>query len=106
QDMGLSSAAIQKDDLTHHQSSNLFWINTGAGATLMLLVAALGPAIAWFFGQEEVKWVTIATSSTFLLGGLGAQHSALLRRAMRFTSLAWVRVASAGIGVVVSIVSA
>ena len=31
-DLGLSTAVIQRQSLTHEQSSTLFWINVGAGA--------------------------------------------------------------------------
>lgn len=38
-DLGLSSAAIQKKDLTRSQQSNLFWLNVAMGAVLTALVA-------------------------------------------------------------------
>src|ERR1700680_1118219 len=45
-DFGLSSAAIQRADVTEEQISTLFWINLLVGALLGLLLFALAPAVA------------------------------------------------------------
>jgi PST family polysaccharide transporter len=83
-DLGLSSAAIQKKDLTDAQQSNLFWLNVAMGAALTVLVAAAAPLVAWFYGKAELASITLALSLTFLIGSLGAQHSARLIRDMQF----------------------
>lgn len=83
-DLGLSSATVQKKNLTHAQSSNLFWINVLTGGLLTLLVALSSPLVAWFYGKPELFWVTIALSSNFLISSLSAQHDARLVRAMQF----------------------
>jgi PST family polysaccharide transporter len=83
-DLGLSSAAIQKKELTHPQQSNLFWLNVGMGLALTILVAALAPLVARFYGRPELTHVTMALSFTFLLGSLSTQHGARLVREMQF----------------------
>jgi len=83
-DLGLSSAAIQKKDLTDAQQSNLFWLNVAMGAALTAIVAAASPLVAWFYGRPELVPVTIALSFGFLIGSLGAQHTARLTRDMQF----------------------
>ena len=45
-DLGLSSVAIQRSSLSSLDTTNLFWINLGAGCILAVVVAALGPASA------------------------------------------------------------
>src|SRR6185437_3228840 len=50
---GLSSATIQKSDITHAQVSALFWINAGVGAVLAAGLFLAAPAIANFYGQPE-----------------------------------------------------
>lgn len=42
-DFGLSSAAVRAKTLSHGESSNLFWINTGIGALLGLILIAISP---------------------------------------------------------------
>src|ERR1700719_3705611 len=48
-DFGLSSAAIQRANVTEEQMSTLFWINILVGAVLGLIAVALAPAIAAFY---------------------------------------------------------
>ncbi|MBU6409997.1 MAG: lipopolysaccharide biosynthesis protein, partial [Verrucomicrobia bacterium] len=102
-DMGLSSASIQRKELTHAQVSALFWINVLAGAALTVVLAATAPLMVWFFHRPEVLWVTVALSTTFVIGSLGIQHTALLNRDMRFRDLAVIRVASLAAGLLCAI---
>lgn len=83
-DLGLSAAAIQRKDLTADQQSNLFWLNIIVGAILTLLISAISPLVVWFYGREELLWVTIALSLNFVISSVGAQHSAHIIREMKF----------------------
>jgi len=87
-DLGLSAPTIQNDDLTEDQLSWLFWVNLAAGTALTVAVALCSPLVAWFYGREELVWITIALSPVFLVGSFGAQSAALLIRDMRFGRLA------------------
>jgi O-antigen/teichoic acid export membrane protein len=93
-DFGLSSAAIQRADVTEQQTSTLFWINVLVGAMLAVLAAALAPVVSTFYHEPRLLWVTIVVATGFLINGAGVQHSALLQRQMRFTALAVIDVAS------------
>lgn len=87
-DLGLSEATIQRPEITHDQVSALFWINVGIGLTLTLIMMALAPFLSWFYHEPRLTAVTLVVSLTFIVGGLRVQHDALLRRQMRFASLA------------------
>ena len=87
QDAGLSTATVQRQEITHAQVSNLFWVNVGVGAVITLLVAALAPAVAWFYHEPRLIGITLVLSSTFLLASLAAQNVALLNRQMRFSAI-------------------
>jgi len=102
-DLGLSEATIQRQEISHHQVSTLFWINVAIGMTLMLVTVALGPALAWFYRESRLKDITFLVSLTFLIGGLRVQHDALLRRQMRYVSLAIRDVAAYALAVPVAI---
>jgi PST family polysaccharide transporter len=86
-DLGFGMVTVQRKDITKAQVSALFWINAAAGAILAAAVAALAPAIAWFYGEPRLSGITVALSSVFLLSGLAVQHRALLQRQMRFRAL-------------------
>jgi PST family polysaccharide transporter len=83
-DLGLSSAAVQQRSLTGAQQSNLFWVNVAVGGALTLAVASAAPLVSRFYGRPELLWVTVALSTSFLIGGVATQSGALLVRDMRF----------------------
>jgi len=105
-DLGLSEATIQQPEISHSQVSTLFWINAAIGLTLTSITAALAPVFAWFYHEPRLKDITLLVSLTFLIGGLRVQHDALLRRQMRFKSLAIRDVASYLLAVPVAITMA
>ncbi len=105
-DAGLSMATVQQAQINHRQISTLFWFNLGLSLLLMLVVIALAPGVAWFYGEPQLLLVTIALGAMFPLGGLTIQHGALLRRQMRFGTLASIDVASNVVGVAAGITAA
>ena len=105
-DLGLSTATIQKSEINHKQVSNLFWINFAISCATGLVVASLAPAIAWFYKEPRLTWITLALASSFLFGGLTVQHQALLQRQMSFTSLAKIDITSILVGVMTATISA
>jgi PST family polysaccharide transporter len=94
QDPGLSTATVQRQQITHAQVSNLFWVNVSVGGVTTLLVAASAPAIAWFYREPQLVGITLALSITFLLSSSAVQHIALLNRQMRFGMIAMINVVS------------
>lgn len=105
-DFGLSAAAVQRATVSDEQSSTLFWINILFGTLLTLVAAALAPAVARFYHEPRLFLVTSIVAIGFLLNSAGVQHSALLQREMRFTTLAWIDVASLAISTGIAVVSA
>src|SRR6202790_3520783 len=87
-DFGLSSATVQRVEVTDDQVSTLFWINALVGAILWLLLVAVSPLIAAFYREPRLLWVTIVLAIGFFFNAVGVQHSAMLQRQMRFTALA------------------
>ena len=84
---GLSEAVIQREEINESQASNLFWITCMIGLILTLGFAASGPLLARFFRNALVVPVTAGTSIAIFVNGAGTVHSALLKRAMRFTAV-------------------
>src|SRR5260370_37702380 len=91
-DFGLSTATVQRADISDEQISTLFWINVLVGAILTLSLAAMAPAVARFYHEPRLFWVTIALSTGFLINAAGGQHSAVLQRELGFTALAVIQI--------------
>jgi len=102
-DFGLSAATVQWTTITEEQVSTLFWINILFGTLLGLIMAAIAPAIASFYHEPRLLAVTLVLAAGFLFNAAGVQHSALLQREMRFTTLAAVGVISMILGTAVAI---
>jgi PST family polysaccharide transporter len=105
-DFGLSAAAVQRAEVTHEQSSTLFWLNMLAGTLLALLMIGLAPAIAAFYHEPRLVAVTVALAMGFFLNAACVQHGVILQREMRFTALAVINTVSAVVGSVVGILTA
>src|SRR6266478_6299466 len=97
-DAGLGMATVQRLEVTHEQTSTLFWINVAVGAILAALCAALAPALVAFYHEPRLYWVAVVSGATFMFNGLAAQHSALLQRGMRFVTQAKIDVLSLTVG--------
>jgi O-antigen/teichoic acid export membrane protein len=102
-DAGLSTATVQREEITHAQVSNLFWTNVALGGLVSLVLAASAPAIAWFYREPRLVGVTLCLSFTFVLSSSTVQHLALLKRQMQFKEIALIQVGSAAAGVLVGI---
>jgi O-antigen/teichoic acid export membrane protein len=102
-DIGLSTATVQQEKITHAQVSNLFWINLAIGLSATLLSVVLAPIMAWYYREPRLLMVTISLSVTLLAGAAAVQHLAILNRQMRFRALAWIDVASMLMSLVVGV---
>ena len=105
-DLGLSMATVQKAEINHDQVSTLFWVNVIVSLGLVLVTTALAPAIAWLYGEPRLSWITLAVAVGFIFSGLTVQHQALLRRQMRFGSLAVIEVVSLLASIITAIIAA
>jgi PST family polysaccharide transporter len=63
----------------------------------------MAPAIAAFYHDPQLFWVTAVLATGFLFNAAGVQHSALLERQMRFTALAMISVVSLIVGITIAI---
>ncbi len=103
-DFGLSAAAVQRNTtVTREQASTLFWVNILVGAILGLLSFAIAPFAVLFYHEPRLFGITAALASGFLFNAAGVQHSAMLEREMRFTTLSVIDIISLLTSVLVGI---
>jgi O-antigen/teichoic acid export membrane protein len=85
--LGLSSATVQKVNITGDQISTLFWINMLIGAMLALLCLATAPVLVAFYREPRLLWLTVTMAMGFLINAAGVQHQALLQRHLRYVTV-------------------
>lgn len=84
---GLTLSLVQKQDTTHEEQTAVFWCNLIAGAVFALILIAVAPAIARFLEFPLLDPMMYAAAAQIVLSALGAVHSGLLTRDLRFAKL-------------------
>ena len=105
-DLGLGAATIQSPRITEEQISTLFWLNTGMGALIGLMVAAMALPLSAFYRDQRLVGITVVLATAFVWSGASNQHDALLRRSMRFGQLAVLKLAATALSMVAAVVLA
>ena len=105
-DFGLGDAGVQRIKITQGQVSSLFWLSTGIGLSIAVVLAACSPLIAWMFREPRLEAIAIYSSPTFILYGLFTQHLALLRRKTQFAVISKVVILGSLAGFAAALVAA
>ena len=92
-ELGLTSATIQRAHIDQNMVSGSFFMGLAISLVFLPIVCAMAPLAAWFFNDARVSHLIIALSVSFPLAALGAQHTALLLRSMRWMTLQWTGIA-------------
>jgi O-antigen/teichoic acid export membrane protein len=87
-DAGLIAPVIQSQTLTRSQLDTLFWCGAAGGLLLTLTAFAAAPLAGWLFADARLVPLTRVLGLTLLASAFSTQHRALLRRQMRFATLA------------------
>ncbi len=104
--LGLSDATVQREQITHQQVSNLFWINVAAGFLLTLVLFLGAPLVAKIFNDNRLINIIRVSSLSFIISGLYTQHHALLKRSMKFSTLAVNEITGISLSVIAAIIMA
>ena len=83
-DMGLGASIVQKINLSPRHLNSVFWLNVVTGLFLTALFALAAPFIAKFYGEPQLRSLTIAISLNFSLGSLNVVQNALFDKSLNF----------------------
>jgi PST family polysaccharide transporter len=86
--LGISSAIIQRKDIDEGHLSSAFWANVVTGVTLCLLMMSLSWPAARFFRNDDVQPVLFVLSFNFILAALRIVQNAQFSRNLQFGKLA------------------
>lgn len=93
-DLGLGSAVIQKENVTHKQLSTLFWINIFVGIILFVILHFGSPLFARYFGEKELSQAIQLLAFLFLIAPIGQQAQYLMQKDLDFRTIGKIEVAS------------
>jgi len=86
-EMGLSSALIQRRDAEDEDFSTAFWASLMLGSLLFLASYALAPLVAALFREPDLIPVLRVVALGLVIDPLGRVHAARLTRGLRFREL-------------------
>lgn len=105
-ELGLSSAIIQRKDVNEIHLSTSFWTSLGAGTILCILTILVSPYIADFFREDLVRPILIVSSINFIVGSFSVIPRTLFSKSLEFKKLAIVEISATFISGILSILLA
>ncbi len=105
-DMGISSAVIHKQDITHRQLSSLYWLNVFSGLVLFILIYFLSAMVSDYYQEPKLMNLIKLLSTTFLVSAIGNQYRVLNQKELKFDLLAKIEVTAALLSFFVAVISA
>jgi O-antigen/teichoic acid export membrane protein len=105
-ELGLGSAIVQRNRVTQHELSSVFWLAVLVGVALSGVCLALAYPTSWVFRDRRVVPVTFLISPLFIIGSAMTVPLNVLRRDFEFKRIGFVNVASALTGNVVMVLLA
>lgn len=105
-EMGLTTAIVQKEHLEERSLWSLFLISSAWGLFLYVLIFFLSPIFAWYFSTPELTALLRVGALMIPVAGVTAVHRAWLRRKMAFRDLAVIETGAAAFSSIVSVTMA
>lgn len=105
-ELGMSTALIQKKDLTEKHKFTTFWVSIAISLIFVILAVLCAPVIAKFFQNQAITYLVIVLSFKLLIDSFGVVHESLLRKALLFKNLMFIEISSGLLFAAVSITMA
>ena len=102
-DAGISNVVIARHITSRDVLSTLYWANVITGLILAGIVLAATPAIAAFFGEDELRSLLPWVALVLIAQAVGQQFQALMQRDLAFATLAKLEIASVAVGSLVAV---
>ncbi|WP_291297974.1 oligosaccharide flippase family protein [Elioraea sp.] len=95
---GLGERVMQRRSLDPRVTATLFWTHALISLPVMLLLAALGPLLAWFLEEPLLQPLLLILSASLMLNVFVTVPAGLLAREMRYRPITLLSVLSTLVG--------
>lgn len=85
---GFTEYIIQKHQLYLEEINSIFWLQLGLACSLAVGFSFFGFFLVNFYSEPTLSGIAIAMTSSFIFQALSTNHLALLKREMKFSSIA------------------
>lgn len=89
-DLGLGAFIIQKPSVSSEHLNAAFWLNVAVGMMLTILFGMAAPLVAKFYGEPQLRVLTVVVAFNFLLGSLSVVQNALLSKSIDCRTRFWI----------------
>jgi O-antigen/teichoic acid export membrane protein len=99
-DAGLNASIIQKQDLSEANLNSAFWLSVVIGLALAIILSCAAPLIAHFYGEPQLRTMTIVLALNFIFSSSHVVQYALIHKALDFQNrfrIETVAISSSGI---------
>ncbi|WP_374090221.1 MOP flippase family protein [Methylomicrobium lacus] len=93
-DMGISSAIIHKQEITHIQLSSLYWLNVASGIVLYGVIIVAAPIMAQIYHEPKLIELIILMGFSFVVVAVGNQYRIIYQKDLRFNLIAKIEIIS------------
>jgi lipopolysaccharide exporter len=95
-DGGFTFGVIHRQETSTEELASVYWISVGVGILLCGITALLvAPALAWAYGEPRLQTLVALGALSFVIVPFGLLHATLLRKQLRFATLAWIEICAA-----------
>ncbi len=105
-DMGLNTAFVQRQHISHEERSSLYWLGVLMGGGLMLVVMVASPLVAYFLKAPELPSLIAWVSTNFLVAAVGQQLRMDAEKELNFRPVALIEIISAISGFILAVLMA
>lgn len=105
-ELGLTVAVLHKQDITPVQYSSVFWTNVILSVFIYVIVFFASPLIASFYQENELSRIIPILSLQIVMNAFGKMFQTIKSKNLEFRFISLVRIISATIGFVVTVILA
>lgn len=92
--IGIGSAIVQAKDITPREESSLFWLTSGVGLGLGVILVGLAPVLGHTYAESELTPLVAASGLKLLLVGMSVVPLQLLSKRLQFKEIGAVQTLS------------
>lgn len=105
-DLGMSSALIQRGNITKQERSSLFWMNLMVSTSLALVLVLSSPLLATVYGSPRLTPLIVIGAITLVIQASTQQLWAMAEKQLRFRPVALIEMTAGLCGFAVALLAA
>ena len=103
---GFAEFIIQREFISKEEVNSIFWLHTCVAMLFTIGFTFFGFFLVDFYSEPALWGIAVAMSTSFVLTAFSTSHLALLKREMRFTSIAFVGLVAVILSIIFAIIAA